>query len=99
MNAVPQLNGSSGLGLNCASCHAGGNQSATTAFSMVGLTSAPAMACASVRGEVSPTSPSMSTLFKNVDANSGVAHQGGKLSAGDLTTFTNAVTIWINAEK
>ena len=91
----PQLTGSAGL--NCPSCHNGGNGG----FSTNGFATAAndAASCAQALANSVPATPTMSALNRAVDGASGINHTGGKLPAAALTTFQNGLSTWLTGEK
>jgi cytochrome c553 len=97
-NASPQFTGTGGI-LNCKNCHGAQGNAAANVWNLISLGSDDATTCAGSLSEISTATPTNSNLFKKVDPNSGLTHQGGKLTAAQLTTFETAVTTWINAEK
>jgi hypothetical protein len=100
-NVVPQVTGGGGaLALNCSGCHGNSNNAAASSvWNIVNIANSAATACASTLGEVNTTTPAMSNLFKKVDPNSGLSHQGGKLTTAQIAGFESAITNWINLEK
>lgn len=86
----------------CLGCHGGANGQATAAVDMQGLVNDADVpnACAQIRNRVNPDDPPSSQLFITTDPNGNAAHPYKfNQNQGAFTTFKDAVSIWIAAEK
>jgi hypothetical protein len=85
---------------NCASCHAGTNETATNAVDMTEIDTDAAQACGQIRNRVNPSNVNASQIFVNTDPNGNASHPfkfGGDINA--FNDFRSAVSIWIQAEQ
>lgn len=86
----------------CLGCHGGSNGQATAAVDMQGLVNDADVtnACAQIRNRVNPEDPPQSQLFITTDPNGNAAHPYKfNQNQGAFTTFKDAVSLWIAAEK
>ena len=88
---------------NCAGCHGGGNQSATSAVDMSDLDDlgeqAQSIACSQILNRVNLANPQQSGLFIAVDPNGGSGHPfqfNGNV--GNFNNFRDNIIQWINQE-
>lgn len=90
------------LSTSCVSCHGGANPGATNAVDMtkVNDTSAAGQmaACGQALGRMNLANTDMSGMFIAADPASGTNHPF-KFQAGAFTTYKNALSTWIAAEK
>lgn len=91
------------LQTNCASCHAGGNGSATAAMNITGIGSADdamlQLACNQVRSRINFQTTDQSGFYLAPDPGSGTSHQFKFPGAGAFTAFKSAIDPWVQAEK
>jgi hypothetical protein len=100
-SAFNTLVGDGAGGQNCAQCHAGQNNNATSAVDMTNINSADdnllLLACNEIRTRLNFQDINQSGIVLAVAPNNN--NHPVRFAAGDHTTFINRITAWFNAER
>lgn len=95
-SAQPTLSG------RCARCHGGPDEDATRAFSLAGIadlaTDPQSRACEATLGQVTPTDPDQSRIYRFPDPAAQPSHPF-KLTAAELAAFRQSANDWIVREQ